>query len=86
MKKLYMLLLLVCLPLAGLDAAGKKDYEMYLDSLDHYLQLSDKYVAQKEGRIAVLEEYLKNKDLTPEQRYRYLLLLFDEYACYTGLD
>lgn len=82
MKKLYMLLLLVCLPLAGLDAAGKKDYEMYLDSLDHYLQLSDKYVDRKEGRIAVLEEYLKNNDLPPEQRYRYLLLLFEEYSCY----
>ena len=82
MKKLYMLLLLICLPLAGLDAADKKDYEAYLDSLDYYLQQSDKYVDRKEGRIAVLEEYLKNKDLTSEQRYRYLLLLFDEYACY----
>ena len=82
MKKLYMLLLLICLPLAGLDAADKKDYEIYLDSLDYYLQQSDKYVDRKEGRIAVLEEYLKNNDLPPEQRYRYLLLLFEEYSCY----
>ena len=31
MKKLYMLLLLICLPLAGLDAADKKDYEISLE-------------------------------------------------------
>ena len=77
-----MFLFLVGISLVRLDAANKQSYEIYLDSLDYYLQFSDKYVSQKEGRIAVLEEYLKNKDLTLEQRYRYLLMLFDEYACY----
>lgn len=53
-----------------------------LDSLDKYIQIKDTYIKQKEERIAVLKERLKETSLSLDEQYRYIYLLFDEYSTY----
>lgn len=78
----YFLLSLSGVNLPVAYAVGKADYQLYLDSLDRYLRVSEKYVAQKENRILALKELLKDGSLSLENSYRYTYLLFEEYSTY----
>lgn len=57
-----------------------------LDSLDKYILQIDIYNQQKEERIAVLKEHLKNVSLSLDEQYRYTYLLFDEYSTYQSKE
>ena len=78
----YILLLLSGLSQSVAYAADVNDYNIYLDSLDQYIHISDRYVVQKENRISALKELLKDGNLSLEDSYRYTYLLFEEYSTY----
>ncbi|WP_300703744.1 DUF6377 domain-containing protein [Bacteroides sp.] len=88
MKSSFILIiLLLCLPFATIHSIGKNDRNTLqvkenLDSLDKYILHTDIYKKQKEERISVLSERLKDTGLSLDEQYRYTYLLFDEYSTY----
>jgi len=57
-------------------------YEKYLNKLDECILQKDKYEKQKEDRISMLLDRLKDGSLSLDEQYRYTYLLFDEYSTY----
>lgn len=81
-----LLLYLPCIPIHSIETDNSNrdisQIKSSLDSLDKYIHIKDTYTKQKEERIAVLKERLKETSLSLDEQYRYTYLLFDEYSTY----
>ena len=81
MKRLFFYIFLL-FPLAGCQVKNVHPLAEDFRRLEETLGSIDEYVLAKEGRISAIEETLRDKDLTLQQKYGIYGRLYEEYAPY----